>query len=86
MRVKSKVKRIRTKDATKFADMYPNSDILSKMPDRPITSAELRMSVNCSPSTMLRKLTELYNAGLVDRFRAGIIWVWVKKKENTKSS
>lgn len=81
MKQKSNVKRIRTKDNKGFADTYPNSKILEKMPDRPITSAELRMSVNCSPSTMLRKLTELYNAGLVTRVRAGIIWVWEKKKE-----
>ena len=81
MRIKSKVKRIRTKDNKGFADTFPNSKILEKMPDRPITSAELRISIGCSPSTMLRKLTEMYNTGLVTRFRAGIIWVWEKKKE-----
>lgn len=81
MRQKSNVKRIRTKDKSKFADTYPNSKILDQMPNRPITSAELRLSVQCSPSTMLRKLTELYNAGMVTRVRAGIIWVWEKKKE-----
>jgi len=79
MRVKSKVKRLRTKDNKGFADTFPNSKILEKMPDRPITSAELRESIKCSPSTMLRKLTELFNAELVTRKRVGIIWLWEKK-------
>ena len=65
----------------KFSKVFTNEQILSKMPEYPMTTNALSKLIGCSTDVILTNLTFSFRKGIVMRWKVGHGYIWKKIEE-----